>query len=256
MNYKHKTKYKEKEEETLDELLSNSPDIIKKIECPYCSSSIPAHNLNINEKIAKCGECDSLFSIDKEIDELKSSNFVAEHEIIRPEGIDIFHYKEEIDISVNQPLNVGLQLITAFVFVIAFTYSLLLLVLSSKIVLSTILLMTTIIPWLFCFFFFYKLSNRSKHRINISINDRYMTVQWRPKNFTKDQYFDIEDIEQLYVSKDRGYYCLNMIINGLEGQKYIKLIQYMKSLPHAKYLEQEIEKNIGIIDKKPPNDAI
>ena len=41
-----------------------------------------------------------------------------------------------------------------------------------------------------------------------------------------------------------------MIVNGFDGQKHVKLTQTMARLPKAQYLEQEIERHLGIVDKK------
>ena len=40
-----------------------------------------------------------------------------------------------------------------------------------------------------------------------------------------------------------------MLINGLDGQKNIKLIPNLDSKSKALYMEQEIEKHLGIIDR-------
>ena len=41
-----------------------------------------------------------------------------------------------------------------------------------------------------------------------------------------------------------------MILNGIEGQKHVPLIPVLGSLSKARYLEQEIEKHLGIIDRE------
>ena len=43
---------------------------------------------------------------------------------------------------------------------------------------------------------------------------------------------------------------MRMIVNGLEGQRHIRLIPSLNSLSKARYLEQEIEKYLGIIDRE------
>jgi len=40
-----------------------------------------------------------------------------------------------------------------------------------------------------------------------------------------------------------------MIINGPDGQKLMRLLHPLSSPSKAKYLEQEIEKYLGIIDR-------
>ena len=47
-----------------------------------------------------------------------------------------------------------------------------------------------------------------------------------------------------------------MIVNGTTVQKYIPLIKNVGSPSKARYLEQEIEKQIGITDRQVPEEAI
>ena len=46
-----------------------------------------------------------------------------------------------------------------------------------------------------------------------------------------------------------AHYDIYMIVNGFEGQKNIKLIPNLDSKSKALYMEQEIEKHLGIIDR-------
>jgi len=50
--------YKPIEKEKLEELEFNLPDEHTKLSCPSCDSDIPANDINIHDKIAKCGQCD------------------------------------------------------------------------------------------------------------------------------------------------------------------------------------------------------
>ena len=80
-----------------------------------------------------------------------------------------------------------------------------------------------------------------------------MTIKNRPNNFKKDQIFDTTDIDQLYLKRDpsNGYILVKMVINSPAGQKHIKLVGIAPGkLSQAKYLEQEIERYLGIKDRK------
>ena len=71
----------------LQELSLESKPEFKRIKCPSCNSDIPADNLNINDKIAKCNSCDIIFPFHKNIAELLSSK-KPQQEVLRPEGIE------------------------------------------------------------------------------------------------------------------------------------------------------------------------
>ena len=45
-----------------------------------------------------------------------------------------------------------------------------------------------------------------------------------------------------------------MIVNSLEGQKHVDLIHHAGTLSKAKFIEQEIERHLGIIDRKVPEE--
>ena len=61
----------------------------------------------------------------------------------------------------------------------------------------------------------------------------------------------IRDRLYLKPSADGIGISIHMIINGLDGQKHVKLIT-INTISKAKYLEQEIEKYLNIIDREVP----
>ena len=83
-----------------------------------------------------------------------------------------------------------------------------------------------------------------------------MNISWRPKKFIKDQQFNIKDIDQIYTRSVSGLSSIFMIVNGIDGQKHIKLIQGLDSLSKARFLEQEIERHLGIVDRNIPEEKI
>ena len=102
----------------LKELDLDSPSAFKKIGCPSCEADVPAENININDKIAKCGNCHVVFPFHDEVADLMDSK-KAKQEVIRPEGIDMFYYRNELDITIQQPLLVAEGMIAGFVPVFA-----------------------------------------------------------------------------------------------------------------------------------------
>ena len=68
----------------------------------------------------------------------------------------------------------------------------------------------------------------------------------------------ISDIDQLYVKtivSDGVTYSVCLIRNGPDGMKHIPLITSLKSHSKALFLEQEIEKHLGIIDREVKEDS-
>ena len=236
MDYQPKEKYKRKLE--LKDLKKEGTKTFKKVSCPACETAIPATDMNIHDKIAKCSSCDALFPLTEEI-----ASFVtkegAKQEVIRPEGIDIFHFQEELDITIKQPM-------TSFDNLLLFLSMVFLLVLEFYFIVSYSFWWPTIFG-IIGFFGIFNFLSRSKHKLHINIDDRQLIIKYRPKKFIKDKNYDVQDIDQIYVNKHLG---VSMIINGVDGQKHVVLIPKVSSLSKAKYLEQEIEKHLGIIDRE------
>lgn len=235
MEHKPLEKYKLE----LKDLKKEPTKTFTKLTCPACEAPIPADNMNIHDKIGKCGSCDALFPFHEEV--LNFTNQpVAKQEVIRPEGIDLFHFQDELDVTVQQPMN-GLD---GFMWVMAAVFFL---------VLEIYLISGKMSIWWvvgFSIFPFYSLINylnRSKHKVYLNIDDNTLSIKWRPKKFVKDKVFDVHDIDQIYVNKLNG---VSMIINSHEGQKHVKLLPKLSSPSKAKYLEQEIEKHLGITDRE------
>jgi len=172
-------------------------------------------------------------------------------ELIRPEGIDITHFRNELDIAIQQSGGWGWMLFF-FVFLALFI---------TLITFNGATNMPILVPaltWLATLYPLINLINHSEHKIYVNIDDHYISIKWRPKHFMKDKSFAVQDVDQVYVKKvpDMEYYEIYMIVNSFKGQKHVKLIQYLRNLSKAKYLEQEIERHLGITDRVVREEAV
>ena len=50
-----KEKYKSAEKLELKEIKKDFPKVFKEVCCPSCNNTVPADNLNLSDKVAKCG---------------------------------------------------------------------------------------------------------------------------------------------------------------------------------------------------------
>ena len=216
----------------------------KNIHCPSCHNELPADNLNINDKIGKCHHCNVVFSFQGEIKEMLSLT-EPKQEVIRPEGIDLFHFQDELEISIGQPFTP----LEAIALSILPTVAFFLTMISIK---QGLTFMWAGLFWVISGLLFYILLNRNKHKIFINVDNERLDIQWRPKKMMKDKSFSIGEIDQIYVKKNvsTGGIGLNMIVNGESGQKHVTLIAGLKSFTKARYLEQEIERHLGLKDQK------
>lgn len=218
----------------------------KRINCPACDSVIPADNLNINDKIGKCNSCDIVFPFHKNISDLINSPR-SKQEVIKPEGVDIFEHRDEKEFSIHQPFTVfdifPLVIVALFTFLFTIVYF--------KNDLSWIYPVTS---WILLMFPIYNLFQRKNHKVFLTIDKEFFHIKWRPKKWKKDKKYPIKEINQIYTKSYSNQNIIFMIVNGTNGQKHIRLIGEIMSLSKARYLEQEIEKYLGIKDREVPEE--
>lgn len=231
----------------LKEVPTDSTDLFQKINCPSCHNEVSATDININDKIAKCQSCNVVFPFHQSI-----SNFInlrkPKQEVIKPEGIDIFYFNDEMDITLQQPY--GIIEIVSIILLPIFIFLTTVLFLKGKIDMYY-----PAFTWLLGFLSIANLINSSKHKIHIGIDSRHLFIERRPKKFIKDKVYAINEIDQIYTKKLNGLNAVYMIVNGVDGQKHVKLIEQLDSLSKARYLEQEIEKHLGIVDREIPEET-
>lgn len=247
-------KYKEK----LELKNPNSFPQVQKVDCPSCSETVPGEHLNIQSNIAKCNSCDIIFSINEQVEKLSLQNNISQ-DILRPEGVELTHFQNDLDISVAQSWN------TSEIIFISLLPLILLMISSAFIELAPptsffkvgllSFWLVSIVGYIAYFFI------RKKHKIYIHIDDRDLYIERRPKKFIKDKKYAIEDIDQVYIksitsssgTKGVGIF---MVVNDIKGQKKVELINSVNSRTKAKYIEQEIERHLGITDRRVPDEEI
>lgn len=241
----HEDLYKKKEAEHLElvDLKSRSSGNFIHVDCPSCSEPIPVDNIDLASKMGKCSNCDALFSVEQEMNNVQVN---ITDVIPRPEGVEILHFKDELELSAAQPILVfDILVICLLPFVAIFAFLLYFLkgmepgifVGLASAAIST--------------FSIIRAARRKENRIFILMDQKRLTIQWRPKNLIKDKEYDIDSIDQVYVKVAADGMALFIIVDGINGQKHIPILKRMTNLGHAKYLEQEIERYLNI-----PNRAI
>ena len=222
---------------------------IVSVNCPSCDTPPAIDQINIHDKIAKCENCATVFSFEQEVKDLAQINEAAiEENIVRPVGIEKSYFHDELELTMTQPTG-GAWI--AFAVMLAFFAGLFYLVSIKK-------GMSMYVPagfLSFALFFFYKYWNKPNEKIYTTVDENFLSVHYRPKNFVRDKSIPISEIEQLYVKTiASNYYSLYAVTNSSEGQKHVKVIQYIETRYNARYLEREIEKHLGIEDRRLPEE--
>lgn len=235
--------YKPAEKLELPKIKKEFPKVFKKVSCPSCSQEVGADHINLQNSLAKCGSCDVIFSIEEEVASLKVKEEIKQ-EFFRPEGIDLFYYKDDLEISIQQHVAgfdaYGISLMPVIALIAIFLYFA-----------EGISIYFPLVTTLISLYFIIKAFLYRKYRTYIDISDRSLTLKYRPQNFKKDKTFSAEDIDQVYLkhSSDGIGVAIYLIINGQKGQHHQKLLS-VKTLSKAKYIEQEIERYLGIENRK------
>jgi len=240
--------YKPIEKLELKRLDKELPKVFKKVNCPSCEKVVAADNLNLQNSVAKCGSCNVIFSIEEEVEKVKSKKGMKQ-EVFRPEGIDLFSFKDDLEITVQQHVQ-GVNAIGSALFVPIAFLTLMIYFFGEKSISPYIPIVISMIAS----YFVYQVSNTSKNKTYVDINNQSLSIKSRPKNFKKDKTYTVDEIDQLYLKNaadGSGYFSIYMIVNGMEGQKHEKLLT-LNTLSKAKYLEQEIERYLSIEDRKVP----
>ncbi len=219
------------------------PKSYTQICCPNCNEDVPTEEINIHDKIGKCNSCQGVFSIEDQLKGLSTISQKIKQEILRPEGIEMFYYKDELELSYHQPV-VWFEWIILILSTL-FIMPGIVISIEEKVFMPFILL--TIVPIIIGLI--YAIRHKAKHRIYITIDDKELIVQRKPRKFIRDKSYYTRDIDQIYIKKrpDLGLWNIMMIVDEGEGQKHIKLTT-ASSASKAKFLEQEIESHLNIQD--------
>lgn len=225
------------------------PKSYTQICCPNCSADVPTEEINIHDKIGKCNSCQGIFSIEDQVEGLSHTSQKLKQEILRPEGIEMFYYQDELEISYQQPATVMEWIMASITGMMMMPG----IIIGIEDKLLGPFLIFTVVPLILGSLYY--LWHKAKHKTYLIIDKQELTVQRRPRKFIRDKSYYTKDINQIYIKKraDIGLWNIMMIIDEGEGQKHIKLTS-ASSASKAKFLEQEIESHLGIQDVVVPEE--
>jgi len=217
--------------------------------CPKCAEPAEMEHINIHDKIAKCGSCATVFSFQQKVKNAAEQIINLEKEnLVRPAGIEKSYFHDELELNMKQPTGGMWIVLTIFAVFFAGLFYLIHFKKGAPIYL----------PFgfgAFGLFTLYKYWNSSNERIFVVADEEYLSIQYRPKNLVKDKNIATREIDQIYVKTlASNYYSLYAIVNTREGQKHEKLITYIADRNKARYIEREIEKHLGIEDRRVPEE--
>ena len=229
------------------------------LDCPNCSHFIKADDINIDKAIAKCSNCDHVFSFDSSFGH--HGDAYSRPDMLIPEGLEVLKLRSELDLQVNWWRNSSK---TSIAFQLTFTliWNLILLPFVVTAIASgqlSILLFTS----LHLIVGVYMLLRMMALFVNTThINVTKKAIEWRSSPmsmFGKKRKIPASDIKQLYVSKyvasrtnGRPNYAYALHLITRQGRK-LSLLKGM-NLETQRYMEYEIESFLHIKDARVKNE--
>lgn len=214
-----------------------------KISCPSCSEVVPSSNIELESKIGKCSHCNALFSFKNELERL-SEHAKSREKIVRPEGVEAFYFRNDLEIEINQPFPIidtfvlTLLPLVFFVGIMIYFFK----GVDSALVVSAISSLALVKSIL-------RLVYRKRYKIYLTVNKDNIYVQHRPRPLRKDKEFATLDLDQIYVKQTIDGVGLFFVINSEKGQRHEQVLGRFRSAAQMKYIEQEIEGYLKIKDR-------
>jgi len=222
--------------------------------CPKCARPVPVENINISSLIGKCGNCNSIFEVEDELGKQE----VAERPVIElPKGFDVQRGVSELRIRVKwrKTRMVWFYVLfsafwngVVFIFVgvaVATNNAVMALAISIHFIVGISFLLYTIA-------LFVNTSELYATTHGLRIKHGPIPVPFNPKRDIPRAQLDQLYVEEYIASRTNGNpnYAFRLCASIKGEDKRAKLMKGLKKPDQALYLEHEIEKFMGIENRK------
>jgi len=212
-------------------------DLAMQLVCPTCGSAIAATDINIQQAVAKCARCSEVFSFSTNAGE------VAPTQAVKTIGDPLLEAPWCITVTQSGADLVITRLWLEWYIIIwavtpLFWFSILP---GNLYVLPDIILA-------------YILLARLVNRTTITVNDQSIEVRHGPLPWLGNKSIPSRDINQLYCghhqnnSFSNSYSGFDVQVCLTNGERII-LLSRLRRYSHARFIEQQIENRLGIVDR-------
>ena len=229
------------------------PKLGMQINCPNCAEQIESDNINIDKGVAKCGNCNTVFSYKDDT----HLSYRRRPEVFMPEEFEVLPLRSELSIHYKWRKTRSLSGGTVF-FTLLWNAMLLPFILVAFASGNFLTLIGISVHLLIGLGFILNIILTLVNSTYITVDDYELAIEHRPFSlpfFSKNKYIDVKEIEQIYVSK-----YLSEKVNGVEKYAYqviaqlkngeeVKVLKGFRHQDKALYIEQEIEVFLDIPDK-------
>ena len=191
--------------------LGHKQSASQRVECPNCSHSVVAQNINITDKIAKCGSCSQVFSFQNLINSLIQTPSSGNKPIVgKQKNVEIFEYAGQLSISLIDN-NDWWALIS---FTIGFLMLLVTIISASE---GGGFLIPTLIGATFFLNAIHRFIKYRENKIHIDVDDSHLTITPSQRFIQRQKKYLKSHITQVYTKLHPGstsYTYLYMIHDG------------------------------------------
>lgn len=240
-----------------------------KIYCESCGSEIPAANINLQDRVAKCESCNNIFSISKLLDGIApprqspqdSGNYSQKREVPLPKGITVEQDYEGLKIT-RRWFNLSAIFLTFFcliwdgsivmLFIFSISSGTYVMALAGSIHAIAGVCLTY---WCIALYL---------NKTTITVSSYLIKVLHSPLPFPGSKEFPIDQLNQVFIkervktSRSSGsyaassqYYSYDVYILDKNNSE-TKIVSNLNDKSQALYIEQEIEKYLDIEDQYVP----
>jgi hypothetical protein len=240
-----------------------------KLTCPSCGATVPASDVNIQQAIAKCSRCDSVFRIDQQLPTLKSSP--DQPAVPLPPKFRVEDLGTELTISWSWFTPSIFFLLFFCIFWDGFLIAWYSIVLGvgvfgmgnagpaggiPALLMALFPILHVAVGVGLTYFVIASFVNRTRVRVDRG----ELSIHHGPIPFPGNKILSTANLTQFYctetVSNRRRGYSVSYDLNAVQadGTK-VKLLTGLTELEQALYLEQRLEKFLGIENERVPGEV-
>lgn len=230
------------------------PKVGIQLNCPKCHHEIIADDISIDKGIAKCKNCNNVFTFEEEL----ASHIPRRKEIFLPEEIEIDAYQDELTLFYKWRKAKGISPFFVF-FGLVWNGMMIPFVIAAIVSGSLMMLLGISLHLMVGIGFLIYIFTRLMNSTYITVDDYELSIEHRPFTIpfiVKNQYYDVRNIEQLYSKKYVSHQTNGVNVHAyavharLVGGEEIKIIGGFKQKNKALFIEQEIELFLGVKDEE------
>ena len=221
------------------------------IKCPQCKTESLSENINLDNMLAKCHVCNSVFNFEEEINKPARKR----REILLPEGMEMLKLGDELSIEVKWRKSSS-----SYLMIFTIIWNIIIIPIAIGVILSgeLIVLLGMGLHLLVGISLGYYMITILLNTSYIIVDPFNLIVEHRPLKlpFYPNRSIPANQIDQVYVKKystgsTNGQTTWAYAVNGkLSNGDDISLVKRLKNGNHALFVEQEIEKHLKIKDVK------